>query len=352
MSLTFRWNDYSLSDEQRDFATMIADLFRELAPVEVVRGAEPLGYDYVLWKRTIGAGIPHLALPEGVGGDGAGLIELVLAAAEVGRTLAPVPFVDASAAARLLAVAAPGHPDLPAAVEGTLVCSLAPLSGRRGGPQLTPSGAVAGRVLLLLNGDLVMLSRETPPVHAANQGASPLAWWDAADAGTRSEVLATGVQARTLWDHAVSEWQIATAAALGGLADEACRMTRTYALERHSFGVPIASYQSVSHTLVDMHVTARTTRNLALKAAWFCDNEPAARPELPAMALADASRTALRNTERAVHLHGGFGITSEADISLYHRRAAVWGQLGGGSTVSLETIATAVDRLLAAGHAK
>ncbi|HEY6798937.1 MAG TPA: acyl-CoA dehydrogenase family protein [Kineosporiaceae bacterium] len=351
MPVNFRWNDYSLTDEQRDLATMLGGFFRDVAPVEVVRAAEPLGYDDDLWKRTIGAGIPRLALPDSAGGDGAGLIELALAAAEAGRTLAPIPFVDASAATRLLAMAGPDHADLPAAVEGSLVCSLAPLSGRRGGPQLTPSGAVAGRVLLLLNGDLVLLSRDAPPAHAANQGSAPLAWWDPADPDTRSEVLATGPRARTFWDHAVGEWQIATAAALGGLAGEACRLTRTYALQRYSFGVPIASHQAVSHTLVDMHMAAQTTRNLALKAAWYSDNEPATRPELPAMALADACRTALRNTERAVHLHGGFGITSEADISLYHRRAAVWGQLGGGSTVHLQTIAAAVDRLLAAGHA-
>jgi len=347
-----RWNDYSLTSEQGDVAAMLGEFFRDLAPVDIVRAAEPLGYDDDLWTRAIGAGTPRLALPESVGGDGAGLIELVLAAAEVGRTLAPVPLVDAASATRLLAAAAPDHPDLPAAVEGSLVCSLAPLSGRRSGPQLTPSGAVAGRVLLLVDGELVLLSRDVPPPHTANQGSAPLAWWDPADSDTGREVLATGARARALWDHALGEWQIVTAAALAGLADEAGRLTRAYTMQRYSFGVPIASYQAVSHTLVDMHMAARTTRNLALKAAWYSDNEPATRPELPAMALADASRTALRTTERAVHLHGGFGITLEADISLYHRRAAVWGQIGGGSAVHLETIAAAVDRLVDAALAE
>ena len=65
------------------------------------------------------------------------------------------------------------------------------------------------------------------------------------------------------------------------------------------------------------------------------------------MALANAARVATDVTMKCVHVHGGFGIMLEADVSLYHRRAAVWGQLGGGSSLHLQTIAAGLDRLAA-----
>jgi hypothetical protein len=342
-----RWNDYSLSEEQIDLRAMLHDFFTESSPAEVVRAAEPVGADAGLWQATVDAGLAALAVPEEAGGQGAGLVELLLAAEEVGRTLAPVPLVDHNVATRLLAAAAPDSGDLAPAVAGDLVLSLAPLSSRRSGPQLVPSGAVARGVLLVTGGELLLLRRPEPPAHAVNQGSLPLAWWDPADPAVSRTVLASGPDAARLWGRASDEWQVATAAALVGLADGANRIARLYTTQRTAFGVPIATFQAISHALVNAHMAVQTARNLALKAAWFSAEEPAARPELPTMALAHAARTATEVTAACVHVHGGFGITHEADVSLYHQRAAAWGQVGGGSRVHLDVLGAAVDRLAA-----
>jgi len=345
--VTVRWNDYSLSTEQEDLRRVLRQFFERSCPPEVVRAAEPRGADDGLWAAALRAGVVGISLPESAGGQGGGLLELVLTAEEIGRSLAPVPVVDHVVAARLLAVGADHHPDLAPAVHGDLVLALAPLSGERPGPQLVPGGAVARGVLARVGADLTLLRRPRPPERAANDAGAPLAWWDPADPDVDVEVLASGGRARDCWTGALGEWRVATAAALVGLAAGACALARDYSMERTAFGVPIASFQAVSHNLVDAHMTVETARNLVLRAAWYHAHEPAARPELPAMALGHAIRTATDVTARSVHVHGGFGITLESDVSLYHRRAAVWGQPAGGARAQRLAATPALDRLVA-----
>lgn len=348
MTIELRRNDYSFDEQQVEVREMLAGFFGRHSSYEVVRAAEPLGFDAALWKAAARADIVGLALPEEHGGQGAGLIELAFAAEALGRTLAPVPLVDHAVATRAVARLSGHDLDLGAAVTGETILSLAPLSHRRSGRQLVPSGAVAHGVLTRHGADLVLLRRTSAPPLAANDAAAPVAWWDPADPEVRQTVLATGEAADAAWRDALAEWQISTAAALVGLSDGAVALARTYSLERHQFGVPISAFQSVAHRLVDAHEAVQGARNLALKAAWFQTEEPATRPELPTMALANATRVATRVTADCVHVHGGFGLMLEADISLYHRRSALWGQLGGGSRTHLESIATVLDRSLTA----
>jgi alkylation response protein AidB-like acyl-CoA dehydrogenase len=343
--IELRWNDYSLSEDDIDVRAMLREFLAEQSPPDVVRAAEPLGFDEMLWRSALRAGIADLSLPEEYGGQGAGLIELVLAAEEVGRTAAPVPLVDHAVATRLLARLPETHSDLASAVAGELILSLAPLSAVRPGAQLVPSGAVARGVLAMDGGDLVLLRRDSAPALAANQACAPLAWWDPADPAVERTVLAGGDASRALWRRAVAEWQVATASALVGLGEGASLIARTYTTQRKAFGQPVATFQAISHTLVDVHEAVQTARNLTLKAAWFVSEEPDSRPELPTMALANAARVATDVTMKCVHVHGGFGIMLEADVSLYHCRAAVWGQLGGGSSLHLQAIAAGLDRL-------
>lgn len=232
-----------------------------------------------------------------------------------------------------------------AAVSGETIYSLAPLSHGGSGRHLVPSGALAHGVLARRGTELVLLRRDTPPPQAANDAAAPVAWWDPADPQVSQTVLATGDVAGEEWRKALSEWRIVTAAALVGLGDGAVALARGYALERHQFGVPIATFQAVGHRLVDAHEAVEAARNLTLKAAWFQSEEPLTRPELPVMALANAARVTPRITGDCVHVHGGFGLMLESDISLHHRRSALWGRLGGGSRIHLAEIATALDRV-------
>ena len=95
--------DYSLSDDHEALQAAYKDFFKTHCSIEAVRAAEASGFDKSLWERLCAMGATSMALPEASGGDGATLVDLTLVAEEVGRSLAPVPWIDHVVAARLLA---------------------------------------------------------------------------------------------------------------------------------------------------------------------------------------------------------------------------------------------------------
>jgi len=349
VTTVLRRNDYTLSDEQDQLVAMLRSLFTEQSPIGVVREAEPLGFDPELWTTVRDNGLLTISLPTTVGGDGGGLIELVLTGIEIGRTAAPVPLLDHVVAMRALGrlVAdgiSVGALDWEAVLSGETIVSMAPISTWELGAELVPSGAVADAVVAFKDGALVLLTRTEHAPQAPNEGCSPLAWWDPQDSAVTVTTLLDGDAAALQWDLAHREWRIATAASLVGILAISGEIARAYAVERQAFGVRIASFQAISHDLVDMHMDELTSRNMTLKAAWLTENEPDFRPELAAMAMAQATRAALRSTAKAVHVHGGMGITLEADVSLFYRKASSWSLVGGGIRRDLQDIGRAIDR--------
>src|SRR5882724_4398304 len=95
--------DYSLTDDHEALQAAYKDFFKTHCSIETVRAAEESGFDKSLWERLCAMGATTMALPESVGGDGATLVDLTLVAEEIGRSLAPVPWIDHVCAARLLA---------------------------------------------------------------------------------------------------------------------------------------------------------------------------------------------------------------------------------------------------------
>ena len=94
--------DYSLSEDHLALQAAYKQFFKTHCPIETVRAAEESGFDKSLWERLCAMGATTMALPESAGGDGATLVDLTLVAEEIGRSLAPVPWIDHVCAARLL----------------------------------------------------------------------------------------------------------------------------------------------------------------------------------------------------------------------------------------------------------
>src|SRR6201988_1250631 len=97
-----RRQDYSLSDDHVDLQNAYKQFFKTHCSIETVWAAQESGFDKSLWERLCTMGATTMALPESVGGDGATLVDLTLVAEEIGRSLAPVPWIDHVCAARLL----------------------------------------------------------------------------------------------------------------------------------------------------------------------------------------------------------------------------------------------------------
>jgi len=116
-----------------------------------------------------------------------------------------------------------------------------------------------------------------------------------------------------------------------GAFDEALRYTR----DRPVFGKPIADFQGVRWKLADMYKDIEAARGLLYRACWTADPFP--DPFLAATAKVFCNEMAIRVTNEAVQLHGGFGFTDEYPVSRLYRGAR-YGSLGGGASETLRDL--------------
>ncbi|WP_165607091.1 acyl-CoA dehydrogenase family protein [Mycolicibacter kumamotonensis] len=335
-----RNEDFTLDDEQVALREAFAAFFSKECPTTVVRAAEPEGFDAELWGRLMGLGVTTMGIPESRGGDGAGLVELVLAAEEYGRVLAPVPLVETIVAGRVLA-AAPDHaqPWLHTQISGERIITVGLQHATDSQRQLVPAGAISDAVIALHDQSLILVADSRTPAPVANQSCAPLAWWTPAGEHEVRLVLAEGRDAEQLWEQALLEWKMLTAAALVGLSNALLVRAVQYAQARYAFGVPIGSFQAVSHPLVDVRIGVEGARRLIWKAAWLATHEPPQAKRLAAMAWVHASEVATHAAATCLHTHGGVAFTMESDIQLFFRRAKGWATIAGDPRRELLTLA-------------
>ena len=320
-----RREDYSLSEDQSDLQDAYRRFFKSNCSIDAVRAAETTGFDKGLWERLCATGATTMALPESVGGDGATLVDLTLVAEELGRSLAPVPWIDHVCAARLLARL--GASDS-AIVSGAQIVGFDAREVDAPGRRLIPSGSVADHVIVRDGDDVVRLTFATRPTRVENIARLPMAWVDPAAADTRT-VLASGSDALADYQLALDEWRLLTAAALAGLVEETMTIAAEFAKTRYTLGVPIGTLQAISHPLANMAIVVQGGRALARRAAWYLDHEPGARPELGACAFVFMSEEAAKAATMAVHVQGGLGVSAEAAATAYLVRARGWPLAGG-----------------------
>ena len=273
--VVLRHGDFSLKEEDRALRDAFGSLLARECSSERVRAAEPLGFDTKLWEQFVDMRSVAMGVPAADGGDGAGLVELALVAEEVGRSLAPVPFVETAVAARLLARCGPqARLWTEAALTGSQRVTLALHPLRPGRSQLVPGGAVADAIVGRLEGEVVVLTRPSGFEHVANHGFAPLASVDVGEAGTTITSIGSDAQSLEGFATAIREWQLLMAAAQVGLAAGALSPAVDFASNRVAFGVPIATFQAISHPLADCYIGVVGARRLVWEAAWFAVATP------------------------------------------------------------------------------
>jgi alkylation response protein AidB-like acyl-CoA dehydrogenase len=333
-----RRQDYSLSADHTDLQAAFRQFFTTNCPIETVWAAEATGFDKSLWERLCAMGATTMALPESSGGDGATLVDLTLVAEELGRAIAPVPWIDHVCAIRLLARLGKLDPDL---VHGERLVTLDPCLDDAPGTRLIASGSIADQIIVRDGDDVVRLTYATRPAKVDNIGRLPMAWIDPAAADSRT-VLATGPDAMAEYQRALDEWRVLTAAALVGLVEQTMLTAVEFAKSRYTLGVPISTLQGISHPLANIAITVQGGRNLAHRAAWFCDNEPDERPELAPAAFVFMAEEAPRAATMAVHVQGGLGVSAEAASAAYLLRARGWALAAGDPAATAKHIARIV----------
>jgi acyl-CoA dehydrogenase len=128
------------------------------------------------------------------------------------------------------------------------------------------------------------------------------------------------------------------AAGATGLIRRALEESRAYALERKTFGVPIAQHQAVQFMLAEMAIAYEATRLLCHKAAWAVDRGEV-DSVVSAYAKAFGADAAMRVATDAVQIFGGYGYTKEYPVEKLMRDAKLLQIYEGTSQIQRIVIA-------------
>jgi alkylation response protein AidB-like acyl-CoA dehydrogenase len=311
-------------------------------PAEVLawcEGTEP--YHQGLWRRLAREmGLAGLLVPESYGGAGASLREVAVVLEELGRAVAPVPFLGSAVVATTALLAAGGDPLLAVLASGEATAALAVPFGSHGGA--APSG-VAEPAVRVSGGALTGEVRAVADALGAETLLVPTHAGLYAVPGDAAGVLRRPVVSldltRPLCDltldrapgQRLGDGQDAVAAALRvgaallaseqvGVADWCLDSTVDYLKNRYQFGRPVGSYQAVKHRLADVWVELTQARAVARYAA-ACAADGSDLPVAAALAQAYCAPVAVHAAEECIQLHGGIGFTWEHPAHLYLKRA-------------------------------
>jgi len=283
------------------------------------------------WDALVGLGWLGLHLPEEHGGSGYGLAEVSIVLEQLGRALAPGPFLPSVIASAVLADrAAPEVAArlLPTMVGGSCLAGLG-LSGavvRTGTEASGDAGVVLGagvaQLLLLDAGDDILLVPATRPGVEVVEMANLDPTRRSAHVRLDAVALEEGEVLHGARSRAVDIARALAAAEAAGGAQECVDMAAAYAKVRHQFGRLIGTFGPVKHHCANMLVAAER----ATAAAWDAVRAESADEEQFSLASAVAATEALpaflRNAQVNIQVHGGIGFTWEHDGHLFLRRAA------------------------------
>jgi alkylation response protein AidB-like acyl-CoA dehydrogenase len=303
--------------------------------------------DTGLWRvLAADVGCAGLLIPEVSGGAGASYREAAVVAEEIGRAVAPVPFLGSAVVATAALLAAGDTELLAGLAAGTTTAALAVpfTAAATARPQPTVRLGVTGGSGYLLRGtvlgvadalpaDVLLVPADGVPfglyaVRAADVSLTPVVSLDMtrqladltfADApGSR---LVAGARAEQAVAAALAAGAAMLAAEQLGVAERCLEMTVAYLKERRQFGRQIGSFQALKHRAADLWVGVTQARAAARYAAACLTSGDADTPVAIALAKAACSDIAVHAAQECLQLHGGIGFTWEHPTHLYLKRA-------------------------------
>jgi acyl-CoA dehydrogenase len=367
--------DFDFSDEQQAISDLAGQILGDKVTHESLKDLERTGDWFAAdaWHELAKAGLLGIALPERDGGGGFGVLEACFVLEQIGRTVAPVPYLacivggamslaehgnEAQRSALLPGVVA-GESFLSVAYheEGNAIAPLVPVTGARRN-EAADGWLVDGEKWFVPIADRaarVLVPARTP------DGEVIVALVDPNAAGVELEALATTDGAPefvlTLRDVAVADddilgdpstgsdvvrelidrMTVGVCALQAGVCDAAMKLTATYTSERKQFDTPIATFQAVAHRAADAFIDANAVRFTMWQAAWrLSEGYPAADAiDVAKFWAADGGQRMLHGCQ---HLHGGIGVDTDYALHRYFR----WGKhlelMFGGATEHLRLL--------------
>jgi alkylation response protein AidB-like acyl-CoA dehydrogenase len=374
--------DFHPGEAQRELAGLTREILADRVTPDLLRAAEAAGdgLDAGLWAALAEAGVLAAGLPEELGGAGLGLLEQCSVLAEIGRAVAPAPYLTAMVlgAGAVARFGSPGQQRRWAepAGRGELILAAA-LAEEDGDDPAAPAAsaeqasAADGDGRWLLSGVKTAVPAGTRAemmlVPAATPGGVAVFLVTPADAGvtvqrqqltggsaarveldrvevSADRVLGSAAAGPRIADWLVSRGTIGLCALQFGVVERALELTAEHARSRVQFGRPIGSFQAVAQRLADAYIDVEAVRLTLWQAAWRLSAGLPAGAEV-ATAKFWAADAGHRVAHTAVHVHGGMGVDTSHPVHRYFVAAKHLEFALGGATVQLRRLGA----LLAAG---
>lgn len=353
-----------LTEDQELLAKTAGDFVRAHAPIKRVRALrdahDPLGFSRDLWKQMADLGWVGILIPEEYGGAGMGLADLAVILEELGRVLAPEPFLStvllAGQALTSAGSEAQRHTWLPAIATGEKILTVAyqeprsrydlyrvTTTAERDGTAWRLSGEkiqvldgpsadaflVSARTAGASNDPhgitLFLVQRDTPgltiiPQHRLDHRAVALVSLNAVTVGADSVIGASG-EGGPLLSQTVDRATIGLCAEMLGGMSQIFDDTMTYLKTRQQFGVLIGTFQALKHRAARLFMELELARSAVMAAARAADEGSDEWISLVTLAKARCSDTYVLAANEGVQMHGGIGMTDEHDAGFYLKRA-------------------------------
>ena len=307
------------------------------------------------WDALVAGGVAALAVPERLGGDGVGLPEIATALTEIGRhgTISPALATLGLGTAVLLDLASEEQQDryLAGVAKGAVLTAAlnepaAPLpdrpatvlSGSAGGYKLNgtkiavPYPEQAEWMVVTADSAVVVVSPKADGVQmvktpSSNKGDEYTVTFSDAEV----DGILLGAQA-----HRVNQLALAAIGAFAsGLVAGALRLTADYVANRHQFGKPLSTFQTVAAQLAEVYITSRTLTLAATSVVWRLAEGRDADDDLDVLGYWLASQ-APPVMQICHHLHGGMGMDIDYPMDRYYSTIKDLTRLVGGPSHRLD----------------
>jgi 3-oxocholest-4-en-26-oyl-CoA dehydrogenase beta subunit len=359
--------DFSITNPQSELSALSRRILTDHTTPSRLAELEHAGagLDPELWAQLASAGVLSAALPDAVGGDGFGLAEQCSILVEVGRAVAPVPYLE-SIVLGASAIANFGTADQVTryaitAAAGDLV--IASALGDQDDEAASPVKADRTAAGWRLSGAKTTVTAGTSAglflVTAATRDGTGVFLVESADPDVTIEpqrLMGQPGAARLVLDGlelgadrllgeadgAVTDWLTARAtvglcALQLGVTERALELTAAYAQSRQQFGRAIGAFQAVAQRLADAYIDVEAIRLTMWQAAWRLETGLAADAEI-ATAKFWASDAGHRVAHTTVHVHGGVGIDVSHPAHRYYAASKRLEFALGGSTAQLRRL--------------
>ncbi|MFF7090863.1 acyl-CoA dehydrogenase family protein [Streptomyces rubradiris] len=329
--------DLLYSEEEEALRAAVRDLLTDHCPPAGVlaRTESDAPHDRSLWKSLAeDMGLAGLLVPEEQGGQGASHREAAVVLEELGRAVAPVPYLTSAVVATEALLACGDGELLSRLASGRTIGALA--VGLHTGPATgvrtvrLENGALHGELPGIADAavaDVLLVPADDGGLYAVAADAVTVLPQTSLDL-TRplATVRLAGAPGRRVGDTepAVRRALRAAAGLLAseqlGVADRALTETVRYLKERKQFNRPVGGFQALKHRLARLWLEVVHLRAAARAAADALSSGRDTEVTV-AVAQAYAAPVAVRATEEALQLHGGIGMTWEHPVHLYLKRA-------------------------------